>query len=82
METLDKDTKTSRMRRNDKVARLKALNWDAVQQAGDLFLADIKDGTLTEQDFQNLIQLTARLFEFIADTREVLNEPDSVSLVS
>jgi hypothetical protein len=81
METLVKETKQSK-RRSDKLERLKALNWDAVQRAGDIFLGEVESNNLTADDLQTLIRMQARLFEFIASAREVLDEPDSVSFAS
>jgi hypothetical protein len=72
-----------RVTKADTVARLKRLNWDAVQRAGAVFAEAVGNNEVTEADMDSLIRLTARLLEFIADAREIVHdESNSVSLVS
>jgi hypothetical protein len=70
--TLDRHDRKER--KLDTVRRLKNLNWDAVHQAGVVFTEAVADNEITEADMDSLVRLTARLLEFIADAREVLDD--------
>jgi hypothetical protein len=55
-----------------KIERLQKLNWEKVQVAGTLFAEALESGTLTDDDLTNLVKLTAKLLEFVAEAREIV----------
>jgi hypothetical protein len=55
-----------------KMERLQKLNWEKVQVAGTLFADALESGTLTDDDLADLVRLTAKLLEFVAEAREIV----------
>ncbi len=66
-----------------RLAKLEALNWDRVHRAGVAFRDVLVESNgyiqPTAEDLADLIMLTAKLLEFVAEARGIVHDSDSLS---